>query len=241
MDRTSEIKEANPLHRGDRSPLKTLKRAAVSLLGRERANRLSAPYHDWAARRRSRRTLESLPAHGLLLNIGCGPNVLEGWVNIDMARADGIDVVWDLRRGLPFPDGSCAAVFGEHVIEHMPKEAAEFLAREALRVLAVGGVLRLSTPDAGRYLRSYATDREFLQHPSFPAPVETPLDRINQMMREGGQHLWAYDAESLTLLLKRAGFSSAVEQQFGRSLHEQMQGIDTEARAFETLYVEAVK
>ena len=67
------------------------------------------------------------------------------------------------------------------------------------------------------------------------------MDRVNQMMRESGQHLWAYDAESLLLLLRKAGFSRAVEQRFGESLDPSMRGIDSEARAFESLYVEAVK
>lgn len=221
--------------------LQTLKRALVGVLGRGRANRLSAPYHDWAAGRRTRRTLASLPARDLLVNIGCGPNALDGWVNLDASRGDRIDVVWDLRHGLPFPDASCAAVFGEHVIEHIPRDAAETLLRECRRALQTGGVLRLSTPDAGRYLRAYAGDGEFLRHPSFAEPAETPLDRVNQMMREGGQHLWAYDADSLLLLLRKVGFSSAVEQKFGESLDARLRGIDSEGRAFETLYVEAVK
>ncbi|HYP54081.1 MAG TPA: methyltransferase domain-containing protein [Pyrinomonadaceae bacterium] len=240
MHRAGDIEEGR-LAGQTNSPLQALKRAFVRAVGRERANRLSAPYHDWAARRRTRETLRALPRKDLRLNIGCGPNSLAGWVNIDVARGPGIDVVWDLRHGLPFPEESCAVVFGEHVIEHMPKAAAEGLAREALRVLQPGGVLRLSTPDAARYQRSYAGDREFLNHPAFGGPAETALERVNQMMREGGQHLWAYDAESLLLLLRRAGFSSAVEQEFGRSLHPVMRGIDSEARAFETLYVEAVK
>jgi predicted SAM-dependent methyltransferase len=218
-----------------------LKRAFVGALGRERANQLSAPYHDWQARRRTRAKLAALPKSDLCVQIGCGPNALAGWVNLDAARGDEIDVVWDLRRGLPFPDESCSAIFGEHVIEHVPREAAEKLLRECRRALQPGGVLRLSTPDAGRYLRSYAGDREFLRHPSFEVAAETAMDRVNQMMREYGQHLWAYDAESLLLLLRRAGFSNAVEQHFGESLHPRMRGIDSAARAFESLYVEAVK
>jgi predicted SAM-dependent methyltransferase len=227
---------------GTNSPLSPLKRAVVGVLGRERANRLSAPYHDWAARRRSRLALASLStARDLRVNIGCGPNALAGWINLDAARGERIDVVWDLRRGLPFADESCAAVLGEHVIEHVPRESAEKLLRECLRALRAGGVLRLSTPDAGRYLRSYAGDGEFLRHPAFAETAETPMDRVNQMMRESGQHLWCYDAESLLLLLRKAGFSKAVEQKFGESLDPSMCGVDSEARAFESLYVEAVK
>jgi len=220
---------------------RSLRRAVAGLIGRERANRLSAPYHDWAARRRTRRNLGALPATGLCLNVGCGPNTLEGWVNIDVSRGDGIDVVWDLRRGLPFPDESCTAIFGEHVIEHMPKEAAAALARECLRVLQPGGVLRLSTPDAGLYLRSYAGDGEFLRHPAFGAAPETRMDRVNHMMREGGQHLWVYDAESLVALLRAAGFTSVAERKFGESAHPRMRGLDAEGRAFESLYVEGVR
>jgi hypothetical protein len=80
-----------------------------------------------------------------------------------------------------------------------------------------------------------------LRDPAFGEATGTPMDRVNQMMREYGQHLWVYDAESLTRALKSAGFSRIVEQEFAQSLHPKMQGIDTEARAFESLYVEAVK
>ena len=109
------------------------------------------------------------------------------------------------------------------------------------RALQPGGVLRISTPDAERFLRSYAGDREFLRHPSFSEPIESPLDRINQMMREYGQHLWVYDADSLQSALGRAGFSRTVEQSFGASVHPRMQGVDSQSREFESLYIEAVK
>lgn len=218
-----------------------LKRAIVRLLGRERANRASAPFYDWQARRRTQRKLARLPSKDLLVNLGCGPSALAGWVNVDLARGPGIDVVWDLRRALPFADESCAAIFSEHVIEHLSKEDAEKLLRECYRIMQRGGVLRLSTPDAGRYLRAYAGDGEFLRHPSFPQRVESPIDRINIMMREGGQHLWVYDSDSMFRLLRRVGFSTVAEQQFGHSQHPRMQNIDLESRAFESFYVEAVK
>jgi predicted SAM-dependent methyltransferase len=222
-------------------PLKWLKHSLVKIIGREKANRISTPYHDWRARRRTQHFLAKLSQQDLHVNLGCGYQPMKDWINVDQARGSEIQVVWDLRRGLPFRDESCSAIFSEHVIEHIPKEDAARLIGECYRVLASGGVLRLSTPDAERYLRSYAGDQEFLRNPSFGETAGTPMDRINQMMREHGQHLWVYDTESLTLALEGAGFTRIVEQEFGQSLHASMRGIDSEPRAFESLYLEAVK
>jgi predicted SAM-dependent methyltransferase len=218
-----------------------LKRLTAEFIGRERANKISAPYYDWLARRQTKQRLLTLSQSNLLVNLGCGYNALRGWINVDIARGSQVDIVWDLRKGLPFADKSCSAIFSEHVIEHLSKEDGENLLRECFRILQPEGVLRLSTPDAGKFLRSYAGDGEFLRHPEFSEPVETPLDRINQMMRESGQHLWIYDAASLQNLLKRLGFTLVAEQNFGQSLHPQMQNLDTAGRAFESLYIEAVK
>jgi predicted SAM-dependent methyltransferase len=218
-----------------------LKCSMAKIIGRERANKISGPYHDWRARQRTQDFLAQLSQCDLCVNLGCGYRPMKGWINVDQARGPEVQVVWDLRRGLPFQDGSCSAIFSEHLIEHVPREDAERLLAECHRVLADGGVLRLSTPDAGRYLRSYAGDQNFLRDPAFGEADATPMDRVNQMMREYGQHLWVYDAESLTLTLKRAGFSRVVEQAVGQSLVPKMQGIDSEDRAFESLYVEAVR
>ena len=222
------------------SPLGAAKRLVVGLIGRERANRWSAPYYDWSARRRTQLALGRLPARGLCVNLGCGHRPLAGFVNVDAARGPAVDVVWDLRRGVPFRAGSCSAIFCEHVIEHIPRESAPRLLEECRRALEPGGVLRLSTPDAERYLRSYAGDGEFLRDPRFTEPSDTPLDRVNRMMRESGQHLWVYDEASLRLLLERSGFKTAVRQEFGRSLHVRMANLDAAERAFESLYVEAI-
>jgi predicted SAM-dependent methyltransferase len=218
-----------------------LKRVIVALLGRGRVNCLTGPFHDHLARRRTTRLLRALPNRGLLVNVGCGYRPLEGWINLDRARGPHVDVVWDIRRSLPFPTESCSAIISEHLIEHLPKSTAEEFLRECLRALEPGGVLRLSTPDAERFLRSYASDRAFLYAPYFEAPIDAPIDRINIMMREYGQHQWSYDAELLELMLLRVGFSHAASMPFGQSPHALLQGIDTPARRFESLYVEARK
>lgn len=223
------------------SLIQSLKQMAVKVIGRERANRITAPYYDWQARRRTSERLARLPARDLNLNLGCGPQTLPGWINVDIARRPEIDIVWDLARSLPFPDESCSVIYSEHLIEHLSNSDGARLLRECFRVLQPGGVVRVSTPDAERFLRSYAGNGEFLRDPGFAEPIDTPLDRINLMMRENGQHLWVYDRESLALALRRAGFSTIVEQKFGESAHERLRQLDTPARAFETLYIEGIK
>ena len=218
-----------------------LKRTAVTVLGRERTNQITNPYYDWRARKRTAERLATLPPTDLCLNLGCGSESLPGWINVDIARGPHVDVVWDLSKSLPFSDESCAVIHCEHMIEHLSRHDAEGFLRECFRVLKPGGLIRLSTPDAERFLRSYAEDGEFLRHPSFPEQVVTPLDRINLMMRENGQHLWVYDRESLSLALSRAGFSTIIEQKFGESSHPRLRNLDTAGRAFESLYIEAVK
>jgi predicted SAM-dependent methyltransferase len=229
------------LMNNDHKSLSWLKRPIVGVLGRERANKLTNPYHDWKARRRTEQFLQQLSASGLCINLGCGYRPMKDWINVDQARDPEVQVVWNLCEGLPFSDESCSAIFSEHMIEHITKEDAANLLRECYRVLQPGGVLRMSTPDAELFLRSYAGDQKFLGHSGFSQPIDTPVDRVNYMMREYGQHLWSYDEELLTLMLKRAGFHTVIRQCFGSSLHPRMNNIDFADRAFESLYLEAVK
>ncbi len=222
------------------STFRRLKAFVVSLLGRDRANRISAPYHDFWARRRTLRYLACLPRADLCIHVGCGHRPLAGWVNLDRARATHVDVVWDLRRGLPLETASASAIFAEHVIEHLTREEGRAFLIECHRVLQNGGVVRLSTPDAGRYLQSYASDGAFLRDPRFGVPAETLLERINTLIRGHG-HLWCYDYPSVELLMRGAGFSEILRSEFGDSLHPRMRGLDSPERAFESLYAEARK
>lgn len=215
-----------------------LKRMVVALIGRPRANQLAAPVHLYLARRRTLRLLSELPAKDLLINVGCGYRPLTGWINIDLVPGYA-EVVWDVRQPLPFPDRSVSAIFCEHVIEHLDQVAGAALIREFYRMLQPGGVLRISTPDAGRYLKSYANEDGFLDHPRFGDGSITSMDLVNKMMRENGGHLWVYDYQSLAKVLRNAGFNWVEQSLPGDSTHQRMSGIDSPEREYESLYVEA--
>jgi predicted SAM-dependent methyltransferase len=138
----------------------------------------------------------------LRLHLGSGPNRLPEWVNIDLVGM-GSDLAWDLRRRLPFPDGSARAAFLEHVIEHF---ALADVLKDCHRLLAAGGTIRVGVPDFGRYIRSYAGDGELIEQTRPNRP--TPLLAVAEVAQFHG-HRSDYDAETLVLLLEKLGSSKS--------------------------------
>ncbi|NJL55953.1 methyltransferase domain-containing protein, partial [bacterium] len=94
------------------------------------------------------------------LNLGCGSCFHADWTNVD-SRAVSQDVItYDLRQGIPFPDDSFTVVYHSHLLEHLPKSAAEPFLRECYRVLEPGGILRVVVPDLEQIARLYLTALE---------------------------------------------------------------------------------
>ena len=185
-------------------------------------------------------------ARGLKLNLGCGAHVLEGWVNVDAVRRPGVDLAQDLRRPLPLDDGSASLVFSHHVLEHLhyPDEALALL-RECRRVLEPDGWLRVVVPDLDFYARSYTDGPEgharLREMVGVTAPLDTPAEALNQGLRLGEGHLFAYDAETLAGLLRLAGFSRVERSAFRQSGLGPELARDREQPWFqlESLYMEA--
>jgi predicted SAM-dependent methyltransferase len=184
--------------------------------------------HPW-----SRRKFARLQGEDLRLHLGCGWSHIDGWVNIDLflTRAD---VVWDLRHGIPLQDDSVEAIFHEHLMEHLPLRAGFDLARASLRVLRPGGILRIGVPDAGACVASYAG----LANPDWANSQPTGLLAVEALFYGHG-HCAMYDAETLTILCRAAGFTRAQPREWGESNLTDVP--DTPVRKGGTLYVEAVK
>jgi SAM-dependent methyltransferase len=80
------------------------------------------------------------------LNVGCGRNIMSGWVNVDAAPLPGVDLVCDLealrQSPLDLPDGSVAFFLLSHVIEHI---------RDSLGLMQE--LWRVALPDAQAVIR----------------------------------------------------------------------------------------
>ena len=87
------------------------------------------------------------------LNIGCGEKPMvssseETWTNLDWKEGPGVDIVRDIRRGLPFLDSTFDSIFMDNVLEHLPSEDVIFTINEIDRVLKVGGIAEIIVPHA---------------------------------------------------------------------------------------------
>ncbi len=173
----------------------------------------------------------------LRLHLGCGPNVKQGWVNIDLD--DRADLQLDVREPLPFTDGSVAKVYSEHFLEHLayPGELERVLA-EIRRVLRPGGVISTGVPRVENALRDYVNGettwfdnvRSQGQHPTW---CTTRIDNVNYVFHQAGEHKYAYDLETLTRRLTDAGFVDVHERAFDPDLDD--------PKRPGTLYVDAIK
>jgi SAM-dependent methyltransferase len=87
------------------------------------------------------------------LNLGCGTDIREGWVNLDFVHAPGVDVVHDLNvTPLPFDDGVFDHILADNVLEHLLHY--EPVVEDCYRVLRPGGTMEIRVPYGITGLRS---------------------------------------------------------------------------------------
>ncbi|MBN2021085.1 MAG: methyltransferase domain-containing protein [Sedimentisphaerales bacterium] len=78
------------------------------------------------------------------LNVGCGKDIKEGWINLDLVALPGVDVVCDIERTpLPFANEQFDEILCKDVLEHV--EYIPVLS-ELHRILKVGGRLKIRVP-----------------------------------------------------------------------------------------------
>ena len=157
------------------------------------------------------------------LHLGCGTNIMPGWVNIDVEARAGV-TLHDLTKPLPFASGTVRYVFSEHFIEHITYNEGAALLREIRRVLAPGGVLRISTPDLVFLIHQYLTNNltEWADVSYFP---RTPCQMMNEGMRSWG-HQFCYDERELLIQLAGAGFRTIRKMPYRQSADSNLANLE---------------
>jgi Methyltransferase domain len=177
--------------------------------------------------------LWSLDRSKKFLNVGCGGNREPGFLNLDYQWQPGVDLCWDIRKGIPLPGGSLRGIYSEHTLEHVSQADCLAVLQEFRRMLVPGGAVRLVVPDLELYVRHYVASRA-----ENPDSIEGARE-LNDVCFSHG-HCVIYDAPSLILLLKTAGFVEAEQRAFREGRHPDLI-LDSEYRKQFSLYVEAMK
>lgn len=213
----------------------------------------------------------------LRINLGCGLLTHASWVNVDgswnarlakhtilrrvlsslgILPAEKTKVPWsseilvhDIRKPLPFPEGSADVVYASHVLEHLYREQGQQLIRESFRVLAPGGVVRIVVPDLNSIVREYLGDRPFgelsasenILSPGdlfnerllmrWPSPSKrNVVMRVYEAWQDFHSHKWMYDEGSLSSLIRSAGFVDVVRRNYLESLIPNISEVEDPSR-----------
>jgi len=109
------------------------------------------------------------------LNLGCGEDIREAWVNVDHVKRPGVDLVLNLDTdNLPFREDEVSEVHASHVIEHLYRPL--HLMGELWRVCVPGALATFRTPygssdvadeDPTHVRRMYAGSWMYFSQPAY--------------------------------------------------------------------------
>ncbi len=181
------------------------------------------------------------------LNVGCGLNINHKFINLDYSWLPGVELCWDVTKGIPLNSNSLLGIYSEHCLEHISYHQTKKVLSNFFDLLQPGGTLRVIVPDAELYLDVYQ-QKKVGENVNFPYGLSaheisrketTPMMVINSVFRGHG-HQYAYDYFTLKCMLERLGYTNIKKESFGQGRDINLL-IDTEHRACESLYIEATK
>jgi len=158
------------------------------------------------------------------LNIGCGGDYREGYINIDFSntRSDGepikVDLVHDVSKGLPYEDASVEEIVAHEFLEHQNRHQAVAFLKEFARVLKPGGLLDITVPPALKQMKMLmlamqasknVTWEDFEQaHQKFSVfKYVDDLCGATHVNSKGDSHLSVWSPSMLKMIIEHCGFS----------------------------------
>lgn len=174
------------------------------------------------------------------LNWGCGEHFAAGWINSDIKAHPGVDLVADIRQGLPLERDSIEYAVGIHVLPELSYPELVPALEELHRVLVPGGTLRLALPDLRRGIDAYlAGDEGYFKVGS--DEVASLGGRFIVQMLWYGYSRSLFTADFALELLARAGFEDVRQCSFGETGSGVAEIVVLDNREEESLFVEGRK
>ncbi len=89
------------------------------------------------------------------LEIGPGPEPVEGFETLNLHGFGDADYVADATKPLPFEDDTFEVVYASHIIEHVAWYQLKDVVKEWVRILKPGGRLDIWTPDGLKICKAF--------------------------------------------------------------------------------------
>jgi predicted SAM-dependent methyltransferase len=151
------------------------------------------------------------------LNLGCGTNKLQGWVNHDA------DV--DITKPLPFGNSTASYIFIEHCVEHVNYQKAIAFFHEAYRVLKPGGRLRVTVPSIEQIARSNNQKYFSWVHKNGWSPSPDRRGAMHAIIYAHG-HQMAWTSTLMQATLDFVGFEKTAAFAPGQSDTDSLRGVE---------------
>ena len=174
------------------------------------------------------------------LNWGCGHSPEPGWINSDRRNIPGIDIVCDIRDGLPLESGSIDYGASVHALQEIPYPDVVYVLQELRRVLKPNGVLRLVLPDLEKSIRAYLrNDGDYFLVPDEDTKTIGGKLIVQVLWYGHSRTLFTYDF--VEELLFEAGFGEVGRCRYKETNSSHGDIVELDRREQESLFVEAVK
>ncbi|MBI2465049.1 methyltransferase domain-containing protein [Candidatus Shapirobacteria bacterium] len=200
------------------------------------------------------------------INLGSGPDGVQGWINYDWGwlpflakipllrrllvslgildksyQRDWREVVLhDLRKGIPLMANSVDWIYSSNFLEHLEKYEAEELLKECLRVLKQNGKIRLVVPDLKKIMDKYLKngDADVFCREFYGFDKDKNMGLGKSAIRG---HQWMYDFENLSRLINKVGFTKIKNSAYRKSSMKDVDILDLPIHQELGLYIEASK
>ncbi len=175
------------------------------------------------------------------LNLGCGSQVPDEWVNVDYALGARLmkipffralnrkmhlfNLDWnekiylhDLTKKFPWADSSIDIIYSSHTLEHFSKDDGQRFLVECHRVLRENGIIRVIVPDLRYNVIEYIEGRIYAE--DFVEKLSVLYGNSNNALKKRLSpfiqfpHKCMYDNPRLIEILNKVGFDASTRVAF---------------------------
>jgi len=201
------------------------------------------------------------------LNLGCGSQVPDGWINVDYAvgarfakipffralnkKLGLFDLDWnekiylhDLTKRFPWQNSTIDVVYCSHTLEHFSQEDGRRFLAECHRVLRENGIIRILVPDLRHYVNEYIEGR--IQADHFVEKLDVLYGKDKTGLKKflapfiEFPHKCMYNEPRLIAILSETGFEASGRAAFDSDISD-IRLIELEGRTENAVIVEGRK